>query len=539
MQERDKIEPNAKAYNSVVVACASVGDMERAFQVAVTMRAAGIRLNVVTYNNLIEACCNAGRIERAFALAKEMIQVHEVTPNSHTYNTLIRGCGQWGQLDAALRVLTSMRSAGVAPTVITYSVAVAACARTGGAIALEWAFDLLRDMRADGVQTNIVTYNSLIHACARAARADRAFHILDAMRQERITPDMVTLCSLVDACGRSGMLDRAFATITELPKEFPTLRPSVAAYNALLYASAKAGNLERLSHAYRELHRVGLKPNVVTYSTLIAAYASVNDMERAMSTLSRMKRRNLRPNYLTFTSIIAGHGRLGQVEEALAMFEEARATCGEPDEELYTAAIVAVVEGGGREETAMDLAESMKGRGFDLPKVLNRMMLRAGGLERTGDELSALLSAMEALGIRPTRAACESVVSAYAAEGNVSASFDVLQAMNRLRYPPNLRTYKKLIECCGLAADLPRAQRLFGAIRGEGEAPRRSGQFRTHHWIELYEVMLRAIVRAGDADMATTYLGNMGKDCGHLAAEAAEDRILNRTLANRAMDSCG
>jgi pentatricopeptide repeat protein len=532
MEDEHGIKPNAKSYNSVVVACANVGDIDRAFLVADKMRSAGIILNVITWNNLLDACCNAGRIEKAFAVTREMIQVYGVTPNSFTYNTLIRGCGQWGQLDAALRVLTSMRSAGVSPTVITYSVAVAACAGSGGAIALRQADQLVHDMLRDGIEPNIVTYNSLIHACARASRVDRAFVVLDTMREKRIVPDMVTLCSLVDACGRSGQVDRAFKIMSELLSEFSSLRPTIPAYNALIHACSRAGKVDRIRKVFCEMKSNHLRPNVVSYSTLIGAHAAAGDMESAKDALVEMKSLGLRPNHLTYTSIITGYGRLMRVDEALNTLHDARPSCGPPDEEMYTSAIVAAVSGE-REEIAVSLAEEMMQRGFDLPDVLNRMMLRSGSVERTGDELSALLNAIEALGLRPTRAACESVVDAYSAEADIAKASGVLAIMNRLQYPPNLRTFKKLVECCGLAGDVPKAQRLFSALRGQGKVPNKgaAGQLRSHHWIELYEAMLTVIVQTGDTALALKYCVGMRTDCGKEAARLAEERIVNKPPA--------
>lgn len=525
MQHESGITPNAKTYNWVVVACARTGDVSRAFEVAETMRRAGIRLNIVTNNNLLEACCNAGRLERAFALVKDLIEKQRVSPNSHTYNTIIRGCGRWGQLDAALRVLTSMRTAGVSPTVVTYSVAVDACARAGGSLALERAFELVDEMQSIGLEPNLVTYNSLIHACARARRADRAFAVTSRMQDARISPDIVTLCSLVDACGRSGCLHMAFDTIRNMPLENPRLRPNVPAYNALLHACFKAQSLDRLVMAFRDMRRLRLQPNVVTYSTLISAYASAGDMNKAVLKLARMRRRGLRPNRVTFTSLIAGYGRLGQVEDAMRILQEARETCGEPDEELYTAAIVASVRGD-RQETALKLAEEMSSAGFLVPAVFNRMMIKVGDVERSGSELRDMLHAMEALGIRPQRAAVESLIPAYASEADVEAAFGVLPVMERLGYPPNLRTYKTLIETCAVN-DLSRAYQLFSTVRMRV----RNGdpRLRTHHWVALYEAMLRALAqhqpKDSVSDMRIPLLEDMIRDCGISTARAVAGRV--------------
>lgn len=524
--KRDNIAPNAKAYNFVVVACAELGDMSRAFQVAKIMRSSGICLNIVTYNNLLKSCCNAGNMENAFSLTKEMIQIYNIVPNSHTYDILIRGCGKWGQLDVALRILNSMRTAGVSPTVVTYSTAIAACARAGTVFALRQALTVLHEMQRAGLRPNIVTYNSLVHACARARQPVQAFAVLGMMRKANIAPDRVTLCSLVDACGRSGMVDRAFTTMRELPIEFPSLHPTVPAYNALIHACGKMGYMDKLAQAFHNMRHLRLRPNVVTYSTLIAAYASAGRMDKASQVFRHMQRRGLRANRLTYTSLVSGYDKAGEVDQALAAFREACSVCGEPDEELYTAIIVATV-GAGREKLAVSLAEDMKAAGFDVPKVLNYLMLRVGPVERSGDELMSLLRTIETLGIKPTRAACESIVQTYAGESNVAGALRTVNTMIRLDYPPNLKTYKSLIECCGLANDARKAERMFTTLREAGMSYNGLPFRRTHHWVQLYEAFLAALVRCNEHDLARKYLEDMSRDCGDHYAAVAKSRIMD------------
>ncbi|PXF44299.1 Pentatricopeptide repeat-containing protein [Gracilariopsis chorda] len=55
-----------------------------------------------------------------------------------------------------------MRIAGVAPTIVTYSVAIDACAKCGAAVAVDQALDLITEVKRSGLEPNLVTYNSLI-----------------------------------------------------------------------------------------------------------------------------------------------------------------------------------------------------------------------------------------------------------------------------------------------------------------------------------------------------------------------------------------
>lgn len=529
MCEDGFVYPNAKSYNWVVVACARVGDVDRALQVARRMRREGIRINIVTNNNLLEACCNAGRLERAFAMVKDMIQHQRVEPNSHTYDALIKGCGRWGLLDAALRLLSSMQSAGVSPTVITYSVAIDACARAGGAVAVDRAFDILAQMEEAGLEPNVVTFNSLIHACAQGKRAQLAFDVFERMVKSGVSPDIVTLCSLVDACGRAGEIEKAFQIIESIPRRFSPLRPNVPAYNALMHACFKAGALDRMESAFSKMKRRKLVPNVVTFSTLVSAYAANGDVDNALCYMEYMKKLGMRPNRMVFTSIIAAYGRMGEVELAMKMLEDARTSCDQPDEELYTAAIVAAV-GGGRKELAVQLASEMSRAGYFVPTVLNRIMRKVGDVERSGAELRRVLNAMKALNIRPQRAALESLIAAYSKEADVRSAMSVLPEMEQLGYPPNIQTYKKLIQASALSGtpeDIVQARALFDMVRGrinDGDP-----QLSSHNWHELYEAILRTcdkLPEGGSKEaIKASYVKRMIADCGEKEAKEIEVRM--------------
>lgn len=513
------VRPNAKSYNYVVAACARVGDVSRALEIARRMPLEGIRLNIVTNNHLLEAYCNAGRLERAFAMAKDMIQHQGIKPNSHTYDTLIRGCGRWGQLDAALRLLSSMQSAGVFPTVITYSVAIDACARAGGPVAVDRAFELLRKMERAGLEPNVVTFNSLIHACSQGKKVQLAFDVFNGMVKAGVTPDLVTLCSLVDVCGRAQDFDKAFSIVKVFLQRYPRLKPTVPVYNAIMHACFKAGDFDRMLSTFQEMQNLRLRPSIVTFSTLISAFSSVGNMEAALSFMDDMKTYGLRPSRQLFTSIIAAYGRSGEVEKAMSMLKKAQTLFGEPDEELYTAAIVAAV-GGGRKELAVVLASEMSDAGYVVPTVLNSFMRRVGDVERSGAELRRVLSAMEALNIRPQRAALEALIATYVKEVDVTGAFGVLPDMKRLGYLPNIQTFKKLIQVCTLSGkklDIIRAQKLFDMVR---ERVRNIDPLLTNHgWRELYEALLHACDRlpcgeSGTAAARESIIRGMTRDCG-------------------------
>lgn len=82
-----------------------------------------------------------------------------------------------------------------------------------------------------GVQPNLISYNLAIRACAgqpgsklRAAQLDQAFQLLADMRAAGITPDVFTVTSLLGLCAQAGQGRRALALYEVRPASSACMR---------------------------------------------------------------------------------------------------------------------------------------------------------------------------------------------------------------------------------------------------------------------------------------------------------------------------
>ena len=58
-------------------------------------------------------------------------------------------------------------------------------------------------------------------------------------------------------------------------------KPTLKAYNALIDACAKAGDVKEAAKWFSEAQQVGLKPNIETYNALINVCAKADDLTEA------------------------------------------------------------------------------------------------------------------------------------------------------------------------------------------------------------------------------------------------------------------
>lgn len=122
---------------------------------------------------------------------------------------------------------------------------------------------------------------------------------------------------------------------------------------------------------------------------------------------------------MTFNSIIAAYRRISEVKLAMDIFEEVPKLFGEPDEELYTAAIVTAVASV-HKKLAVELSNEISKSGYFVPTLLIRIMCNVSNVERIGEEFRRVLSAMQALKIQPKRVALQSLISMYAKEADAA-----------------------------------------------------------------------------------------------------------------------
>lgn len=279
------ISPDEFSYSSAIVACGRGGKWSLGVGLLDSMRRKGVSLSTVSYNAAMTACGDAGQWQRAVELLREMqaaqriegseqtgqvegsVQVPTVSapaPDAISYNVAIRACSNAGQWQPALSILEEMRQQSHAkkesaeeksasrvhvsdpldvalsgssgksdrsspplvppPDVVSYSTAVAACARAG-----QWrrTLALLELMRREGPAPNSATFSGAIAACVRRlGRVGESSYelppsillaeLIEHMRLSAVSPSAPCYTRALEACAEAGLCEESRSLVDEM-----------------------------------------------------------------------------------------------------------------------------------------------------------------------------------------------------------------------------------------------------------------------------------------------------------------------------------
>jgi pentatricopeptide repeat protein len=174
------VVPDRAAFNALIDACASVGDVARAEGAFGELCAAGITPDAISYTCLIKACAAAGEPARAERILREMQQksnhVSTFTPPTvHTYFHLMAAYAKGGAPLRVLELLQEMEGRGLAPTNRHYALALQTAAQFDTPpLGIARVETLYSEMREAGCRLDTRTLLVLDGLCRRHGRLDLA-----------------------------------------------------------------------------------------------------------------------------------------------------------------------------------------------------------------------------------------------------------------------------------------------------------------------------------------------------------------------------
>jgi pentatricopeptide repeat protein len=116
------------------------------------------------FNTVMNACEICDEQELTLTVLDEMKKTHDTDGNLITFNIALKRLAKQGNYRACEGIIIGMLQAGVEPSVVSYTTAIAACVsgpEKQPAIAYEW----LKRMRSRRVWPNVLTYNTALSAC--------------------------------------------------------------------------------------------------------------------------------------------------------------------------------------------------------------------------------------------------------------------------------------------------------------------------------------------------------------------------------------
>lgn len=163
------LRPSPWLWRNVVTCCAKAEKSKKATSLLLDW----IRLSekneaekppLSVFNTVINACEICDEQELTLAVLDQMKKTHNTEGNMITFNIALKRLAKQGNFVACEGIIVGMLQAGIEPSVVSYTTAIAACVSSHvkqPKLAYEW----IRRMRSRKVYPNVLTFNTALAAC--------------------------------------------------------------------------------------------------------------------------------------------------------------------------------------------------------------------------------------------------------------------------------------------------------------------------------------------------------------------------------------
>lgn len=143
---------------------------------------------------------------------------------------------------------------------------------------VEMCLSIFQSMKSKGIAPDEITYSIIIRICSRGGQMDKAFRLLGEMQDVGLgLTDTYAWTALIDGCGRVGQWQRAVETLKGMREAKGSLAlipaPTTHCYNAAIYAGSMRGGGWKVAVEVYELLGADQdqEADVVTYSAMASS----------------------------------------------------------------------------------------------------------------------------------------------------------------------------------------------------------------------------------------------------------------------------
>jgi len=508
-------------YMSLIRAAGRDKDVNRAFGVLEKLKASGVSVDIAAYNCVLDACVSAGDMRRARTLMTEMATI--TTLDIITYNTLLKGYCSKGDVRGAKDLFLEMDGAGLAPNDISYNCLINAAVSSGN---FREAWNTIEMMERSGVAVDHYTISIMMKALKKVKDpkdVGRALELLDRSGVN-VCSDEVLLNTVLETCTRHRQLPRLESIVASFSTS--NLRPSVHTYGSLIKACSTLKRLDKCLELWHTMvdtcamqpndivlgcmldalvcnekvedavtllatWKCKITPNSVMYSTIIKGFANSRQSERAMAIFEEMCQCRSAFNIVVYNALIDSQARVGAMDEVSRLVESMEPNGCSPDSITYSTIVKGYCIKGDLDK-AFDVFRSMQKNGMAVDSIVYNTIMDGCTRHNRMDLVDLVLEDMDKFSIKPSNFTLGILIKMYGRRHQLEKAFKVIEELPRkhgLQINGQVRTC--LMCACLSNHDLGRAMKVFEEIQAAGGADGKA-----------YSSLLCGLVRLGQLEKA-------------------------------------
>ena len=221
------------------------------------------------------------------------------TPDAGMIDRILEVAASWGRPDLASKALALLSNID-APVQEKHLVALLESYVTAGQV--PEALRVVASIRSTGLHPTLAAVESIVGVLSTPEIVDQAFYGLEDMHKAGEVVDVVALNALILASARIKDLRRVRATQASLSSF--GLRPDIDTFNSVLEGCINAEHSTLGETVLSEMSNAGVTPDRITYEKLIKLCLIPADYEQAFFYLEKMKSEELRPSAAAYRSIL-------------------------------------------------------------------------------------------------------------------------------------------------------------------------------------------------------------------------------------------
>jgi pentatricopeptide repeat protein len=485
-------------YMSLMRAAARDRDVDRAFAILEKLKAAGIKADKAAYNCVLDACSTAGDMDRARELMTQIKELHAV--DVITYNTLLKGYCSTGDLKGARELFDEMDEAGLHPNDVSYNCLINAAVSKGAFVE---AWDMIDLMRAKGVpvdkytlsivmkslkrnqDVNMVTrglalldetgidvcsdevlLNNVLETCTRHQQLDRLVALLEDFSRCKLNPTVHTYACIIKACSALKQPEKC-KTFWKDMTEQRALEPNDIVFGCMLDALVCNGCVDDAVELFQAWKK-RIPPNTVIYSTLIKGFANSRRAAEAVELLEEMRNSGFKLNTFVYNALIDTHARVGDVDVVGKLLEAMEKDGCSPNSVTYSTIVKAYCVKG-EIEKAFDVFHEMQAKSMAKDCIVYNTLLDGCAQAGRMDLANNVLKSMQKGGIKASNYTLSSLVKLYGKCHQVDTAFAVIEEYKtKYGISANAKVYTCLIHACINDNYPDRALQVFYNLRDSG-----------------------------------------------------------------------
>lgn len=299
-------------YETLLVNCVCVGDIQKAEKVFREIRNLSLPLTVSACNQMILLYKRVARNKVADILM--LMEKENIKPSPFTYKLLIDLKGRANDMSGIELILNEMKASGVEPDFATRTM-VAEFYISGGLT--EKAEAVISEMEMEYIKDKRHAIRSLLHLNAALSKPGEVARIWKLCTD----PNLEDFMAAIEAWGKLGCIKQAEETFEAMLET--TKKVSSRYYNAMLSVYAENKLMAKGKEFVERMSSDGCPDGPLTWEALIKLYVNSGEVEKADSFLLSVTEQNpdRRPTYGSYIYLLRAYAEKGDIHNAEKIFD--------------------------------------------------------------------------------------------------------------------------------------------------------------------------------------------------------------------------